>query len=77
MQCTFGSFSDCFDTDNNATDKYGTGCDFYEENPARCGQDDDEDFSARTMCCSCKGIFCSNQSQRDNHEEKMMNIYSL
>jgi len=49
---------DCVDTDDGLTDKYDTGCKFYDENPSRCGKDDDGDFKSKEMCCSCKT--CSN-----------------
>jgi len=45
---------DCVDSDNGLTDKYGTGCEYYDENPSRCGKDDEGVFKSREMCCSCK-----------------------
>ena len=50
-------FSDCVDTDGGLTDEYGTGCAYYDENPSRCGLDDDDDFKSMDMCCSCKSKY--------------------
>jgi len=49
-----GVDADCVDDDQGRTDKYGGGCEYYDEHPSRCGRDDDEDFVAKDMCCSCK-----------------------
>ena len=50
---------DCIDTDNGATDSSGLPCTDYvayvEGGYADiCGQYDDDDFLANTMCCACK-----------------------
>ena len=50
---------DCTDTDNGATDSSGMPCtDYvaYVEGGAAfiCGEYDDDDFFANTMCCACK-----------------------
>merc|ERR1711972_409313 len=48
----------CSDADNGATDKDGDGCDWYtthDTNGDHCGQHDDSDFSALSMCCRCGG----------------------
>ena len=40
------------------------GCTSYDEKTSDCGENDDDDFTARTMCCACKGncIISSNIS---------------
>ena len=45
----------CEDSAGDATDSYGDGCEWYDENPGDCGSYDDDDFSASEMCCTCKG----------------------
>ena len=47
----------CQHNDNGATDSGGNGCvDFYEDySEYRCGDYDDDDFTALEMCCTCKG----------------------
>lgn len=48
----------CTDTEKGTTDKYGSTCSEYRENPVFCGSDgwtDDSDFSASSMCCACGG----------------------
>ena len=43
------------DTDNGATDWYGLSCaDVYNSLPEACGELDDDDFTANTMCCACQ-----------------------
>ena len=45
----------CQNTDNGATDKYGGSClAWYDYYPNDCGVYDDDDFTAANMCCSCK-----------------------
>ena len=45
----------CQDSDNGATDEYGDSCaSWYYDHPEDCGTYDDNDFTAMTMCCSCK-----------------------
>ena len=51
---------ECSDTDNGATDNYGTGCSYYNSNPNACGQYDDDDFFSNTMCCGCKCVDSNN-----------------
>ena len=51
---------ECSDTDNGATDNYGTGCSYYNSNPNACGQYDDDDFFSNTMCCRCKCVDSNN-----------------
>ena len=45
----------CTDTDGSAVDPYGDGCEYYDSNPAACGNYDDSDFYSNQMCCSCGG----------------------
>mmetsp|Transcript_50422 Transcript_50422/g.109514 ORF Transcript_50422/g.109514 Transcript_50422/m.109514 type:complete len:255 (+) Transcript_50422:113-877(+) len=46
----------CGDTNNDATDSFYGNCSWYAgRNERACGWFDDEDFSARLMCCSCGG----------------------
>ena len=50
---------DCTDKDNGATDENGLTCETYNEwaeigYAEQCGQWDDDDFSANSMCCGCK-----------------------
>lgn len=44
----------CYDTNYGATDFYGDGCSWYNDNSDKCGDYDDYDFRAKLMCCSCK-----------------------
>ena len=47
----------CRDLNGAATDNTAHGCDWYDGAHKRhCGLWDDEDFSAKTMCCGCQGI---------------------
>ena len=56
---------DCLDTTGGEddegqpftiTDSQGNGCDVYtSDDVTRCGNYDDEDFKATSMCCGCKG----------------------
>lgn len=47
---------ECFDTNiNNASDTGGDYCDWYWNNPDRCGAYDDNDFTASSLCCACGG----------------------
>ena len=49
--------ANCMDTDNGATDSNGESCAYwYRWYPKDCGLYDDDDFTAKTMCCACKGI---------------------
>jgi len=52
--------ADCQDMNNGATDEYGDDCAYYNDYPENCGDYDDDDFTANTMCCACKSIddFC-------------------
>lgn len=45
----------CEDSDGDATDVDGYGCDWYTNNPQDCGLYDDDDFSSFDMCCGCGG----------------------
>jgi hypothetical protein len=45
--------SECEDYRGRATDTYGDGCLWYRDSPTYCGNYDDEDFTASTMCCAC------------------------
>ena len=50
---------ECQDSENGKTDSYGFNCtegynEFFVDN---CGMNDDDDFSANSMCCACKGKF--------------------
>ena len=44
----------CYDTNNGATDRENDGCSWYNLNKDQCGDHDDDDFQAKSMCCSCK-----------------------
>ena len=48
---------ECSDTNNGATDSYGDGCEYYVDNDDECGNYDDNDFTANTMCCACRGKY--------------------
>jgi len=41
--------------DFDITDMWGDSCAFYDLNPLRCGNSDDDDFVANEVCCSCGG----------------------
>ena len=44
-------------SDNGATDNEDDSCeDWYDQNPDDCGEYDDDDFTAKTMCCACYTI---------------------
>ena len=46
----------CHDSDDGKKDKYGDNCtSWYNKKPEYCGRFDDNDFSADSMCCACKG----------------------
>ena len=48
----------CMDTDDGTTDDGGDNCtSYYNYYPDDCGKFDDDDFTANTMCCSCKGTY--------------------
>ena len=46
----------CIDSDNGKTDTDGDGCEWYDANLGHCGDYDDDDFRAKELCCSCKGM---------------------
>ena len=37
------------------TDAVGDDCHFYSAHQAQCGNFDDSDFNASSMCCACGG----------------------
>ena len=48
----------CQDIINGKTDYYAHfahDCTYYYKYPKYCGRYDDDDFSANSMCCACKG----------------------
>ena len=47
--------SDCVDTDDGATARYGRSCAAYDLSPSMCGLYDQPDFTAMSMCCACSG----------------------
>merc|ERR1719295_2211869 len=48
--------SECQDSDNGKTDRFRHDCkNYYNKYPSLCGKFDDDDFSANSMCCACKG----------------------
>lgn len=47
-------YTGCLDSNLNARDSYGDGCDWYVSLDY-CGMFDDADFTADDMCCSCGG----------------------
>ena len=42
--------------DHGVFDTYGDSCTWYYSSTSSCGEYDDDDFTANTMCCACKGI---------------------
>ena len=57
----------CIDTDGDATDRDGDGCDDYSLNPHWCGGSyDDFDFTADAMCCVCGGGICEENEHVQN-----------
>jgi len=57
----------CLDTNYGATDRYGDGCSYYDKN-GQCGRFDDDDFEAKSMCCSCKVVYhCSSSADCPTH----------
>ena len=48
----------CVDDDygKNIYDKYWKSCDWYWGKETSCGLNDDDDFSANTMCCACNQL---------------------
>ena len=50
--------SGCSNSDYRKTDKKGRGCQtWYDYHPETCGDNDDDDFEAKKMCCACKKGF--------------------
>merc|ERR1712086_1111882 len=47
--------ANCGDTDNGATNTWGSTCATYTAYPSYCGQYDDDDFKSHEMCCACGG----------------------
>ena len=48
----------CHDSDNGKKDELGFDCTiWYNDFPEDCGKYDNDDFSANSMCCACKGRF--------------------
>ena len=47
-------YTGCMDTNGEATDSYGDGCDWYLYEHW-CGGWDDSDFETSVMCCTCGG----------------------
>ena len=47
----------CQSTNFGATDNGGDGCDWYDvlNRSGTCGDYDDADFDAKSMCCACGG----------------------
>ena len=46
----------CHDSDNGKKDELGFDCRiWYNDFPEDCGKYDNDDFSANSMCCACKG----------------------
>lgn len=49
----------CDNTDTGGeVDKESNGCSWYEMNAQYCGNYDDDDFTAKTLCCICGGGNC-------------------
>lgn len=53
--CGGGHDNVCEDTTQGATDSFGDSCSWYARNLGFCGDFDDYDFDASSMCCSCSG----------------------
>ena len=56
--CGGGSTADqqtCEDTNGDALDDDGFGCNWYANSPEDCGNFDNSDFVAAEMCCGCGG----------------------
>ena len=47
-------YTGCMDTNGEAVDSYGDGCDWYLY-AEWCGGWDDSDFETSLMCCTCGG----------------------
>jgi len=45
---------DCQDSEYGRTDRDGHGCKWYNYYPQDCGNYDDDDFTAKSLCCACK-----------------------
>jgi len=45
----------CADISNAATDSHGSTCADYVSDTSWCGNYDDDDFTAKLMCCACDG----------------------
>ena len=50
-----GNTKECENLGSGRTDSREMGCTSYDEKTSDCGEYDDDDFTARTMCCACKG----------------------
>jgi len=45
----------CIDIDGGVVDKDGDGCGWYTSHPGSCGEYDDANFTAASLCCACGG----------------------
>ena len=45
----------CTDTADGKNGKFGTNCAHYREFPSQCGDHDEVDFKAASVCCACGG----------------------
>ena len=53
---------ECQDSDDGKTDRRQKNCkSYYDKYPIDCGKFDDDDFSANSMCCACKGTIFLNK----------------
>ena len=48
---------ECQNSNIGKTDTWGNDCMFYDHHPNDCGNYDDDDFAAYSMCCACKGKY--------------------
>ena len=53
----------CKDSDNGKTDELGEDCKsfMYHNTPENCGNYDDDDFTANSMCCACIGNYSNHK----------------
>ena len=62
------SASSCSNTAFGATDLTNDGCEWYDTFPNSCGDWDDDDFTASSMCCACDGGFTAVEACQDTNE---------
>jgi len=67
----------CVDMNQDATDRYGDGCDWYVGRGFhQCGRWDDADFTATSLCCACGGGCNDNDNGALDSESNSCEYYT-